>query len=121
MTLGRSGAPKPPKPAARAVDVGTSSAGFLKVSADSGTVTREQRAALIRKGNEFFNRKEYALAKRIFMTVGYSDGLIRMGDHFMKQNEPLEALRMYWLAGDRFHIDRITERMAAVIRRWIRE
>lgn len=103
------------------VNVGTSSAGFLKVGHPPGTLPRDQRAALIRKGNELFNRREYALAKRIFMTAGYSDGLIRMGDIYMKQQEPLEALRMYWLAGDRYHIDLLAERMARVVRRWIQE
>ena len=56
-------------------------------------VSKEQRAALIRKGNELFNKGEFGLAQRIFITTKYSDGLIRIGDHFAKGGKPLEALR----------------------------
>lgn len=103
-------------------DVGTSSEGFLKVGLQPGTaISREQRAALIRRGNELFNRNEIATAKRIFVTVRYSDGLIRLGNHLMEQGDPLEAFRMFWIAGDKRRVEEMTEKMAMVIRKWLRD
>ena len=61
------------------------SGGFLKIAAErTAPLTREKRAALIRKGNELFNKGEFALAQRIFVTTKYSDGLIRIGDKYLK-------------------------------------
>lgn len=98
------------------------SSGFLKVTADSGAaVSSQQRAALIRRGNELFNRGDIATAQRIFLTVRYSDGLIRVGNRLMAENRPLDAFRMFWIAGDRRRIDEMSEQMAQVIRKWIRE
>ena len=75
------------------------SGGFFKVSAErTSPLARDKRAALIRKGNELYNKGEIALAQRIFVTTSYSDGLIRIGDRYLKGGKPLEALRMYWLA-----------------------
>lgn len=103
-------------------DVGTSSDGFLKVAAQPGTaISREQRAALIRRGNELFNRREIATAKRIFVTVRYSDGLIRIGNYLMEAGDPLEAFRMFWIAGDRRRVEEMAEKMAMVVRKWLRE
>jgi hypothetical protein len=106
----------------REVDVGTSSEGFLKVSSSDGSgLSSSDRVALIRKGNELFNRNEMIGARRIFMTVRYGDGLIRLGDYYLKRGDPLEAFRMFWLAGDRRRIDEMTEQMAWVIRKWLRD
>lgn len=102
--------------------IGVSSAGFLKVGPlDPETIDRSKRAALIRKGNEFFNQGSLSAAKRIFLTVRYSDGLIRLGNHYMDNGDPLEAFRMFWVAGDRRRIDEITEQMAGVVRTWMAE
>lgn len=102
--------------------VGTSSEGFLKVTArDASQIDRAQRAALIRRGNELFNAGSYEVAKRVFMTTRYSDGLIRLGNLYMKRGEPLEAFRMFYIAGDRGRIDEMAEQMAGVVRKWLRE
>ncbi|POR03992.1 hypothetical protein AU468_04825 [Alkalispirochaeta sphaeroplastigenens] len=109
-------------PESREGPVPTSSRGFLKVSGDEAqSITPSQRVALIRRGNEFFNKGDYATAKRIFMTVGYSDGLIRLGNRFSKEGNPLEAFRMFWLAGDTRRVAELSENMAQVIRKWLRE
>jgi hypothetical protein len=103
-------------------DVGTSSEGFLKVTAkEAGQLSSQDRAALIRRGNELYNKNDLATAKRIFMTVRYADGLIRLGNHYMKEGDPLEAFRMFWVAGDRRRIEEMSEQMAWVIRKWLRE
>ena len=96
--------------------------GFLKISESrSAEMSKEQRVALIRKGNDLFNQKKYDLAKRIFLTTGYSDGLIRLGNLYMGQNMPLEAFRMYYLAPDRKKVDALLEKTVEIIKKWLKE
>jgi len=96
--------------------------GFLKTSRDRlPPVSKEQRTVLIRKGNELFNRGKVDEAKRIFLTVGYSDGLIRLGDYYTEKNDSLEAFRMYWLAPDRKRAEQLIEKMATIVRHWLGE
>ena len=98
------------------------SGGFLKISEDSSApLARDKRAALIRKGNELYNRGEFSLAQRIFITTKYTDGLIRMGDHYIKGGEHLEALRLYWLAPAPGKSAAIVERIAQVMKQWLAE
>jgi hypothetical protein len=99
--------------------------GFLKITAARpaapGQLADGERAALIRKGNELFNLKKYELARKIFLTTGYSDGLIRLGDLYLKQSKPLEAFRMYLLAPDRKKVEAMLEKSVAVLRHWLTE
>ncbi len=99
--------------------------GFLKITAAKptapATLAEGERVALIRKGNELFNLKKYELARKIFMTTGYSDGLIRLGDLYLKQSMPLEAFRMYLLAPDRKKVEAMLEKSVAVLRHWLAE
>ncbi len=99
--------------------------GFTKTSAPAEhkrpKLTSEQRTTLIRKGNELFNNGHYETAKRIFITVRYTDGLIRLGDLYYKQNKPLAAFQMYRLAPDSGKTARMIERMALVLRTWLLE
>jgi hypothetical protein len=98
------------------------SEGFLKISASQAVgMEAQQKAALIRKGNELFNQKQYDQAKRIFLTTGYTDGLIRLGNLYLTQNNPLEAFRMYWLAPDRKKVDAMLEKTVGVLKKWLRE
>lgn len=103
-------------------DDSLASPGFTKVGPDTGPqLTSQQRSAIIRKGNELFNAGRIDEAKRIFITARYSDGLIRLGDHYTRNNEHLEAFRMYWLAPERRKVDTLVERMAGVVRGWLEE
>jgi len=96
--------------------------GFLKISREKGSeLTATQKSILIRRGNEMFNAGEYETAKRIFITTGYTDGLVRMGNYYEKNNEPLEALRMYYLAPAPDKKEQILEKVSAVVRKWIKE
>ncbi|UCF96233.1 MAG: hypothetical protein JSV89_13735 [Spirochaetaceae bacterium] len=96
--------------------------GFLKISqSQAADMSKEQRVALIRKGNELFNQQKYDLAKKIFLTTGYSDGLIRLGNLYMNQNMPLEAFRMYYLAPDRKKVDAMLEKTVGIIKKWLKE
>ena len=68
------------------------SGGLLKVSAErTASITREKRAALIRKGNELYNKGELALAQRIFMTTKYSDGQASQGGETARSAEAVLA------------------------------
>ena len=97
-------------------------AGFLKAGREKKQVlSSSQRSALIRKGNEFFNRGDYETAKRIFVTTSYSDGLIRMGDYYRKNGNTIEALRMYKMAPAKEKYDNMLEQTAAILSRWLKE
>ena len=96
--------------------------GFIKVSGiHSVDLKKEDKVALIRKGNEFFNKGKYDLAKKIFLTTGYTDGLIRLGKYYYKNNLPLEALRMFWLAPYRKGIDGLMNKFVHIISSWLNE
>ena len=98
------------------------SGGFFKVSAErTSPLAKDKRAALIRKGNELYNKGELALAQRIFVTTSYSDGLIRMGDRYLKGGKPLEALRMYLLAPAPDKSEAVIGQIAQVMHHWLAE
>jgi hypothetical protein len=99
--------------------------GFLKITAEkpagSARLAESERVALIRKGNELFNLKKFDLARKIFVTTGYADGLIRLGDAYLKESKPLEAFRMYLLAPDSKKVEALLEKSVAVLRHWLSE
>jgi hypothetical protein len=94
---------------------------FLKLTDASVALAGDKKIALVRKGNELFNQGKIDMARRIFLTTRYTDGLIRLGNHYMKQRRPLEALRMYWLAPHTKRREALVEKMALVLRRWLEE
>lgn len=98
--------------------------GFLKLTREDQKqvkVSKDKRVELIRKGNELFNNKKYDMAKRIFITINYSDGLIRLGEYYLKNKKPLEAFRMYWLANYIKPVNAMIEKMAFIIKKWLKE
>jgi hypothetical protein len=84
--------------------------GFLKLTRETIDLPEEKRIALIRKGNELLNSGRLDLAKKVFLTAGYNDGLVRLGDRYMEDKKPLEAFRMYWLAQHAPKRDKFVER-----------
>ena len=94
--------------------VGEKNAAFEKIDLKS-----TDRVALNRKGNQFFNEGKIDVAKRIFITTGYSDGLTRVGDHYYKTNNYLEALKMYTMAPAPEKKDELIRKISNVIIRWI--
>ncbi|GAB4422780.1 MAG: hypothetical protein OHK0011_02120 [Turneriella sp.] len=71
-------------------------------------LTEAQRAALIRRGNELFNQGRYFEAGRVYTTVGYKTGLIRLGDLFYFEKEmPLVAYGFYRNANHKPMLDKI--------------
>ena len=77
------------------------------------------RVALNRKGNQFFNEGKIDVAKRIFITTGYSDGLTRVGDHYYKNNNFLDALKMYSIAPAPEKKDELIKKISNVVIRWL--
>lgn len=98
------------------------SGGFLKTTRGaSARISKEQRVALIRRGNELFNKGDFRLAEKIFVTTRYSDGLIRVGDRYRKEGQPLKALQAYWLAPAPDKSAALVEQIAQVMKQWLSE
>ena len=94
--------------------------GFIKVP-KIGTVniTSNEKVILVRKANELMNNKNYIGAKRIYLAIGYSAGLIRLGDYYESSGSPLEALKMYKAAEAHTQLENLSKKMADVLRVWI--
>lgn len=82
-------------------------------------IDQKDRAELIRKGNQFFNTGKIKEAARIFETVKYMDGLIRIGDYYYKKNEFINALNFYKKAGYKKRIEQLTPEMITVFKNWL--
>jgi hypothetical protein len=86
--------------------------GLVKKTA---AIDSSQKAALNRKGNILFNSGQVEAARRVYLTTGYSDGLVRVGETYEKRSEFAEALKMYKAAHDNKHYASVIERMAAAV------
>jgi len=73
------------------------------------------KVSLNRKGNILFNSGDIEGARRIFITTGYSDGLVRVGDYYNSKGRPLDALRMYWIAPDRSKAEPIIVQLSTIV------
>jgi hypothetical protein len=93
---------------------------FIKTTAKP-PIDTVQKAALNRKGNILFNQGDVEGARRIFLTTGYSDGLVRVGDHYRSKGRSLDALRMYWIAPDKTKAEAVIIELSTIIRNLIQE
>jgi hypothetical protein len=93
---------------------------FIK-TVDKPPIDGSQKAALNRKGNVLYNSGDIEGARRIFLTTGYSDGLVRVGDYYRSQGKDLDALRMYWIAPDHNKAEPIIMRLSEIIQYLIHE
>ncbi len=90
--------------------------GFIKVTdRPISGLSPEKKALLNRKGNVFFNEGKIEDARRIFLTTGYSDGLIRVADVYAKEKRGLDALKLYVLAHEQAKAEPIYEKVASTI------
>ena len=90
--------------------------GFIKVTDNPVKgLTSEQKDILNRKANAMFNAGNIEDARRIFITTGYSDGLTRVGNYYSSNNEPLKALKVYYLAHNSRNAEPIYENIAKVL------
>ncbi|MCQ2595238.1 MAG: hypothetical protein MJ196_08240 [Treponemataceae bacterium] len=96
--------------------------GFIKVTeSPTKTLTSEEKAILNRKGNVLFNSGDINTARRIFLATGYSDGLTRVGDNFLKNGDELTALKYYLLAHNRNKAGALIQKTAKFISALIAE
>jgi hypothetical protein len=93
---------------------------FIKTVAKPA-IDDSQKAALNRKGNILYNSGDIEGARRIFLTTGYSDELIRVGDYYKSKGRALDALRMYWIAPDHNKAEPIIMRLSEIIQNLISE
>ena len=80
------------------------------------TLSTSQKYTLNRRGNELFNENDIAGAARIFLTTGYSDGLTRVGDYYLKQGKKIEALKYYSLAHNKYKVELLAKEIAGLIK-----
>ena len=96
--------------------------GFIKITDNPvGGLSSEQKVILNRKANMMFNNGNIEDARRIFITTGYSDGLTRVGDFYMNKNEPLKALKAYYLAHNKRDCEPIYDSIARVVSSMLNE
>jgi len=93
---------------------------FIKTTARVA-IDGSQKAALNRKGNVLYNSGDIEGARRIFLTTGYSDGLVRIGDYYSSKGRTLDALKMYWIAPDRKKAEPIIAQLSSVIQNLIHD
>ncbi|MDR2070513.1 MAG: hypothetical protein LBP81_03720 [Treponema sp.] len=93
---------------------------FLKTSSKP-PISSEQKVALNRRGNILYNQGRIEDARRIFLTTGYSDGLVRIGDFYRSKGRILDALRMYWIAPDKKKSESIIIEISEIIKNMIHE
>ena len=90
--------------------------GFIKVTDEPVTgLSSQQKVVLIRKANELFNKGEYDMAERIYITTGYSDGLTRCGDVYAEKKQYMQALKLYLLAHNKRKSDPLIEKLSAMV------
>ncbi len=72
----------------------------------------EEKVALSRKGNEFFNNGNMTEAIKYFVKAGYKDGIMRVADYyFFDKKQPLIALKFYKMINRKDRVDEIHARM----------
>ena len=91
---------------------------FIKTTAKP-VIDGQQKVALNRKGNNLYNSGDVEGARRIFITTGYTDGLVRVGDYYKSMGKPLDALKMYWIAPDRNKAEPIIAQLSEIIKNLI--
>jgi hypothetical protein len=96
--------------------------GFIKKGEKSARdITQEERVVLIRKGNALFNQGNIEMARKIFITTNYTDGIIRLGDFYYQHKQPLEALKMYYLASYEKKFKVVIAKVAEIVKKLIKE
>lgn len=95
---------------------------FIKKGAKPAReLSSEEKVALIRKGNALFNQGNIELARKIFITTNYTDGIIRLGDYYYQHQEPLEALKMYYIGSYEKKFKVVIAKVAEIVKKLIKE
>ncbi len=81
-----------------------------------------ERAMLIRRGNELFNKRDYKNALKIFIAVDYKEGIGRIASVMEHEQKDMpSALRLYKRAGMTANVEKIAYDMAQTVRLLIKE
>lgn len=95
---------------------------FVKLTdCKNNSLKSTDRVTLIRKGNQFYNDGKIDIAKRIFLTTGYTDGIIRIGDYYYKNNNYIEALEMYELAPSPEKKEFLIDKLSEIVKVWLKK
>ncbi len=95
---------------------------FVKLTEyKNSSLKSSERVALIRKGNQFYNNGKIDIARRIFLTTGYTDGIIRVGDYYYNNQNFIEALEMYEVAPAPDKKDFLIEKMSEIVKVWLKK
>lgn len=84
-------------------------------------VDDKTRVQLIRKGNQLFSEGKIDIAEKIFITVDYKDGLVRLGDYYLKNSNLYKCVQMYFLSENSSKIDFFCKKSALILARWLNE
>ena len=93
---------------------------FIKTTVKPA-IEGSDKAALNRKGNILLNQGDIEGARRVFLTTGFTHGLVRVGDYYKSKGRPLDALRMYWIAADRKKAEPIIYQLSQLIQNMLQE
>ena len=94
---------------------------ITKGNSNKRNVDQSTRVQLIRKGNEFFQKNDIENAKKIFITVDYKDGLVRLGDYYLKNNDLYKSAEMYFMSENKSKIDAFSKKCAIIIEKFLNE
>ncbi len=79
-----------------------------------------ERTEAIRRGNQLFQEGKIREAASVFVKHDYQDGLIRMGDYYLfEQNDLIAAVKFYKKAEYRKGIDSVAQKIVPVLRKWL--
>ena len=87
---------------------------------DKKYVDSSTRAKLIRKGNEFFSSGKIKDAEKIFVSVDYKDGLVRLGDYYLDK-DIIKSCEMYFMSENNSKINSFLEKSARIIEKFLKE
>ena len=91
------------------------------------------RSALVRKGNELFNQKDIEGAYRCYLTASYFGGIEKVADYYnFEKKNIIKAMQLYKfimkedsnLGGNvraKQKLDKLSESVAKVLRKWLKE
>lgn len=72
----------------------------------------EEKVALARKGNEYFNSGNISEAIKYFVKANYRDGIMRVADYYYyDKKQPLIAFKFYKMINRKDRVDEIFARM----------
>ncbi|MEM9424785.1 MAG: hypothetical protein AAF975_08375, partial [Spirochaetota bacterium] len=78
-----------------------------------------EKVLLTRKANELFRSGQIETAEKIYLTVGYSAGLHKLGRHYVQKNDFVKAYLLFQAANDLNQAEVLAERFGAVVRKWL--